>query len=106
VLKLNVVPDEYLEGKTLTDEGRAYFYAQCIDRSNNRTAFLTNRHMVDSPLRNQFDQAAAWLRDLFHGLGETYLQSYLDEYCFRWNAKARNASLHDEWAKVCLHPSA
>ena len=31
--------------------------------------------------------AKAWLAGTFHGLGATYLQDYLDEFCFRYNRR-------------------
>jgi hypothetical protein len=58
--------------------------------------------MSSSPLRTRFTEARQWLNRLFHGISSASLQSYLDEYCFRWNTAAQDLSLRDHWYSVCF----
>ncbi|MGZ9583472.1 transposase [Paenibacillus marinisediminis] len=43
-------------------------------------------------LKKQFQRARRWMIDTFHGIGPTYLQRYLDEFCFRSNAISEHFS--------------
>ncbi|WP_165861227.1 transposase [Paenibacillus paeoniae] len=38
------------------------------------------------PLSEIAIDAFNWMKDKFHGVGDKYAQSYMDEYCLRWNA--------------------
>lgn len=38
-------------------------------------------------LHTIFGNAKAFVSGTFHGLGRTYMQSYLDEYCYRFNRR-------------------
>ena len=103
-IKLRNVKDRYLDGKCLTKEGERRFLSEDVHpESRHKTTLLSSYKMFGSPLRHYFEEAKGWLNRLFHGLGEKYLQHYLDEYSFRWNASSRQLSLRDEWYKVCLY---
>ena len=52
-----------------------------------------------------FKRARKWLVDVFNGIGTKYLQSYLNEYCFRWNTAARGESMREAWMKLCFEQS-
>jgi transposase-like protein len=85
--------------KMLSREGAATLLQE-------RNAMLIkNFAMCSSPLCTRFKEAKRWLNRLFHGIGSASLQSYLDEYCFRWNTTALGLSLRDDWYKVCLRVS-
>lgn len=43
-----------------------------------------------------------WLKRLFNGVGSRYLQSYLDEFTFRWNAAASGISLTHSLYDLCV----
>jgi transposase-like protein len=101
-LKIRAVSSEHLEAKRLTRQGATSFFNNHVHSHADDTVLLTHVPMLSSPLRHRFDEAARWLNRLFHGLGPAYLQSYLDEYCFRWNAQSHRLSIRDEWFKVCF----
>jgi transposase-like protein len=97
-LKMTAVSTAYLRSgmKELNLDGVAALV-------ENRNAYYLNRSLMPiSQLRTRFDEAAKWLNRLFHGLGLTYLQSYLDEYCFRWNAAVQGVSVRELFYKICV----
>jgi transposase-like protein len=97
-MTMTAVNPEHLEsGKKELTRGGAASLLKDTD-----ALLLNHVRMCSSPLRPRFEEAAKWLNRLFHGLGSTYLQSYLDEYCFRWNAAAQGLSLQDHWYKICF----
>ncbi|WP_309122632.1 IS1595 family transposase [Paenibacillus sp.] len=63
---------------------------------------LNSDRMHRSPLRDCILEARSWMNRLFNGVGTKYLQSYLDEFCFRWNAGASGTSLRYSWYGLCF----
>jgi len=103
LLKMNVVDARHLvpDSKELTPDGARALLAEFAG-SGAQTTLLTDSRMCRSPLRDCFQDAKEWLNRLFYGLGTRYLQSYLDEYCYRRNVTARSSSPRDEWMSLCL----
>ena len=88
--------------KELSREGETCIVSEQVDPSAEATLLNPNR-MDRSPIRDCLLEARAWMNRLFHGVGSKYLQTYLDEFCYRWNAAARgNASARDDWYGICL----
>jgi transposase-like protein len=88
--------------KELTREGQTCIVSEQVDPGAEAT-WLNPDRMDRSPLRDCLLEARAWMNRLFHGVGSKYLQSYLDEFCYRWNAATRqNASSRDDWYGLCL----
>ena len=56
---------------------------------------------VRTPILWHFEAAEYWLYKVYHRVGENYLQTYLDEYCFRWNVAKEGRNLRDAWAELC-----
>jgi hypothetical protein len=87
--------------KELNGEGKdciaAKVFAPCASR-----LWLSDHDMDRSPLRECFREASDWLNRLYNGVGSAYLQTYLYEFCFRWNIAAKGASLRDEWNRLCF----
>jgi transposase-like protein len=101
-LKMTPVSPEHLDGKRFNREGAAHYFRNPAQPLVKDAVLLPSFKMASSPLRRQFDAAAKWMNRLYRGLGSTYLQSYLDEYCFRWNAQRDARSLRDAWYQVCF----
>jgi len=53
-------------------------------------------------LKGLMKRVRTWINDTFHGLGPAYLQSYLDEYCFRFNFHNIRISAADHLASLCM----
>lgn len=100
-LKMKVIADEHLIDKRITSRGANLFFAEHADPDAEKT-LLPHMRMISSPVRGCFERAALWLKKLYGGLSPTYLQSYLDEYCFRWNVANRQLSPREEWAKLAF----
>jgi len=91
--------------KELTREGQSIIVSEHVQPGAAAIWLHANR-MDRSPLRHCLLEARSWMNRLFHGVGTKYLQSYLDEFCFRWNAAARGSgSLRDDWYGLCLRAS-
>lgn len=105
-LKLRAVPDQDAPSKQLTRQGERRFQERHVHAQADACIMLKRVHLHRfNPLKQCFYEAQAWLNRLFHGLGSTYLQTYLDEYCFRKNTIASGKSPRDEWYTLCLTPT-
>jgi len=45
--------------------------------------------------------ANSFLLGTFHGIGEKHLQTYLDEFCFRFNRRRWQGQLFDRLVTAC-----
>lgn len=106
-IKLHYVPVYHLnEMKRLTREGKECFFERHVD-PRSASNFLPYAKMnIYEPLQQCFQEVQAWLNRLYHGLGARSLQSYLDEYCFRWNGAARRGDQRRQWLDICFFRSA
>jgi len=102
-LKFDMVPPGALIPgmKELTKEEEDRILAK-VARARADASWLNDSKFHRSPLRACFDEANRWLLRRFNGVGSKYLQSYLDEFGFRWNAAAQGKSLQDEWFDLCF----
>jgi len=106
-LKLGHVAGDLLEPgyKEATALGKTRLTAEHTHPAADAT-WLDSKRMHRSPLRECVEEAKGWMNRLFNGIGTKYLQSYLDEFCYRWNAASRGASVRDElYAFCCRTPS-
>lgn len=46
--------------------------------------------------------AKAYIQGTYHGLGSNYLQSYFDEFCFRFNRRFNPKEIFDRLLNVCV----
>ncbi|TLS49031.1 IS1595 family transposase [Paenibacillus antri] len=104
-LKLGYVPrDRLVRGfKEPTAYGKERILEEHVDPSADKH-WLNSDRMHHSPLRDCLLEARGWMNRLFNGVGTKYLQSYLNEFCFRWNAGASGASLRDSWYGLTICP--
>lgn len=105
-LRIGLVPSRHLVPgtKVLSGEGQADCSSAIADRKAN-LAWLNPVRMYQSPLNQCFKEAKGWMNWLFNGIGTKYLQSYLDEFCFRWNTAAGGMSPREAWSDLCYAAS-
>jgi transposase-like protein len=87
--------------KELTWEGRERLVSEQVHPSAETTLLQPNR-MDRSPLLERLLEARAWMNRLFNGIGSKYLQTYLNEFAFRWNAAVRGDDARDVWYGLCF----
>ncbi|HZG86623.1 IS1595 family transposase [Paenibacillus sp.] len=102
-IKLHSVPRGHLNGmKRLTREGKDTFFERHVDPCSISEFVPYAKMNINEPLYQCFQEARRWLSRLFHGLGAASLQSYLDEYCFRWNGAKLRMNQRQQWLDVCF----
>ena len=100
-IKIGTVEAPLLEAgtKRLTGEGAE----RLLERyAASRMEWLDSVKMYQSSLRECLQDAKSWMNHLFNGLGTKYIQSYLDEYTFRYNAAASGRSLRNDCFEALL----
>ncbi|TLS49710.1 IS1595 family transposase [Paenibacillus antri] len=102
-LKLGFVPRDRLvpRFKEPTAHGKARILEEHVDPSAD-VQWLNSDRMHHSPLRDCLLEARGWMNRLFRGVGTKYLQGYLDEFCFRWNAASRGKPPREAWDMLCF----
>jgi transposase-like protein len=90
--------------KELTPEGQDRIVSDQVHPSAEPTWLHPNR-MDHSPIRSCLLEAREWMNRLFNGIGSKYLQTYLNEFSFRWNAAARGTDTRDAWYGLCFRAS-
>jgi len=90
--------------KVLTQEGQDRIVSEQV-RPGTEPTWLHPNRMDHSPIRDCLLQARAWMNRLFNGVGSKYLQTYLNEFAFRWNAAARGTDTRDAWYGLCFRAS-
>ena len=101
-LKLHTAEERDLKPgtKEATTDGIRRMLARAA-RAGAAATWLSGWKKCPEALNEGFRGARRWLNLTFHGLRTKYLQSYLHEYCFRWNLAARGASAREEWFALC-----
>lgn len=101
--KMKQVNRRHMSGKLLLPCGRDRFIAEHVSAPDSMISIIRQRFRVkhNSPLYTVFRQAQRWLCETFRGVSGKYLQNYLDEFCYRENAVARQAAGWGFLAAVC-----
>ena len=102
-LKLHVVEDRDLKPgtKEATPDGVRRMLAKSTRAAASAT-WLSGWKKSPEALSDGFQGARRWLNRTFGGLRTAHLQSYLNEYCFRWNLHVRGGSPGEAWWALCL----
>lgn len=102
-IKMKIVDRMHCSGKSLLRTGCDEFaklHAHCDSTvSITRYYFHVRRKGF---LYQTFKRAWQWMNNTFHGIGPTYLQLYLDEFCFRHNAAADGTASRSNLLRSCL----
>lgn len=88
-----IVSDGHSSYKPLADmgythDGRAYY-------KEDKEEFLKMLH-------NIIGNAKAYIHGTYHGLGSKYLQSYFDEFCYRFNRRFNPNEIFDRLLNACV----
>jgi len=59
-------------------------------------------HMILPHVHTFIGNLRAFVLGTYHGLGEKYLQQYLDEFCYRFNRRRHHDELFDRLLLACL----
>lgn len=59
-------------------------------------------HLVLPHVHTFISNLRAFVQGTHHGLSETHLQQYLDEFCYRFNRRHRRAEMFDRLLLACL----
>ncbi|MCE5168032.1 transposase [Paenibacillus profundus] len=103
-LKMKLVKKAHLSDKYLLRSGCDRFVALHVTATAFEPSIIQQPYRArrDSRLYRTFKRARRWMNDTFHGIGATYLQRYLDEFCFRYNATAQRASAWERLVCICM----
>ena len=104
-LKISTVPERDLYFRSLTREGEYRYIKRHIHPLAQVTMLKRMQMPSFHPLRECYGNAERWLNRLFRGIGSRYIQTYFDEYCFRWNAAREGKAIRDDLYELCLKPS-
>lgn len=99
------VPPAHMDGMLLTPRGKLHFLQQCVSPQAATvevacSLLLTNRHC--GYIRSYGKSVRQWINDIFHGVSDAYLQTYLDEFVFRLNARLQSAPPLQRLMDACL----
>ncbi len=93
------------QGTRITSDGWAGFarlHQQGFEHEVKPTADLPEGTEPFPLIHTFISNAKAWIQGTFHGLGYTYKQAYLDEYCCRFCRRRRQDALFDRLLDACL----
>ncbi|WP_156828925.1 hypothetical protein [Cohnella laeviribosi] len=93
------LPNGYLLKIGIQDYAERYVHPDAKSVFVGRGRMLLNRIR---PLPELFADAKRWINRTFRGLGPRYLQTYLDEYCFRLHLVLRKEPIFMRLVAVCM----
>lgn len=88
-----IVSDGHRSYKTLADIG--YIHESKAYYKEEKGDFLKMLH-------NIIGNVKAYIQGTYHGLGSTYLQTYFDEFCFRFNRRFNPNEIFDRLLNACV----
>ena len=101
-VKIQMLPESHYTDTYIVPEGIRAFRDKNVDLEATVTCTIGTRTrrntMKGYPL---FQQARAWIKMTYHGLGQRHLQHYWNEFCWRINARQLNHSLFGSILNLC-----
>jgi len=88
-----IVSDGHSSYKKLVDHG--YLHEAKSYYKEDKDSFLKMLHIVISNVKS-------FILGTYHGVGSVYLQSYFDEFCFRFNRRFNPNELFDRLLNACV----
>jgi transposase-like protein len=103
-IKMKIVPKIHLDEKYVLDSGKDHFINQHTASSPEQIQFTTGPYKAikHKKLYPYFIQAKRWINNTFHGIGSRYLDSYLNEFCYRVNRNIRSIDIFDSLAYLSM----
>jgi len=88
-----IVTDGHSSYKPLADMG--YVHESKAYYKEDKDDFLKMLHIIIGNVK-------AYIQGTYHGLGPKYLQSYFDEFCFRFNRRFNPNEIFDRLLNACV----
>lgn len=88
-----IVSDGHSSYKPLASKG--YIHEPKVYYKEDKDEFLKMLH-------NVIGNAKAYIQGTYHGLGSKHLQSYFDEFCFRFNRRKNPNEIFDRLLNACV----
>lgn len=104
-VKLFRVPRIHLWGTIVAKEGFQRFIAQNVVSESNVRVAPGVYNAASHPLSQFWKEAARWMNATYFGLLPKHLQSYLDEYTYRYHASREGLNSRD-LLRICASHSA
>jgi len=102
-VKIQTVDRRHTEGRFIDRTGTDEFIRRNVHSAGIATVLNRVQYSRDYVLRDLFDSAKRWINRTFHGIGIKTLQTYLNEYCFRWNRLSNGATAHEALLRLCMY---
>jgi hypothetical protein len=106
-IKLKHIPRSQMKNRSVAPSGISAFVSNHIEPVTTSLKIVTSRYSREAfqPLLAIVKQTGKWINDTFRGLGCKHLQSYLDEYCYRYNKSRLGLPLFFNLVHSCTHTS-
>ncbi|MCM3338307.1 transposase [Paenibacillus sp. MER TA 81-3] len=103
-LKMKLVEPTRLSDGLLLRSDCEQFANLHVAKTTTETSIIRHNFRIrrNSPLYQSFKCAWRWMNDTFHGIGAKYLQTYLDEFCFRFNTSLHHTSAWEQLLCLCV----
>jgi hypothetical protein len=105
-VKMQIIPTHHLEHKDLHRLSVRSWMPQHVSSPQHIHKIKLFRYAKHGELPRLFRRAKTWIYRTFHGIGRTYLQLYLDEFCFRYNTIIRGECVLNTLVAKCMGMSA
>ncbi|RED65790.1 transposase [Cohnella lupini] len=102
-LKIQKIPDNQLIYDRITPHAGHLFIRQHVDPSVTDLSIVIqkfSRHRI-RPLIQLSQRASSWINKTFTGIGPKHLQSYLDQFCYGFNATIKQGNLFENLLNHC-----
>lgn len=101
---LKFVKAQVEPGSTIRTDGLSVY--PVLDRhgfKHDREPVLKRKaHLVLPHVHTFISNLRSFVQGTHHGLSETHLQQYLDEFCYRFNRRHRRGEMFDRLLRACL----
>lgn len=102
-IKIIKVPQDHLQDANVSQfGGRIFVLRHVCPLATNLTVvtplYGRNRY---KPLIDRCNRATNWINNIFHGVSSKHLQSYLDQYCYVYNSRARRDEVFSILLRQC-----
>ncbi|WP_213581309.1 transposase [Paenibacillus sp. J2TS4] len=110
-LKIKTISSHHINGPRILQRGINEFIDRHIstNESDDSDSIVQPKHIriaCTGSLRKYIQKARTWINRTFNGIGFKYLQSYLDEFCFRLNLQLQNTPIFNHLTNICMRTSA
>ena len=104
-MKLVAVKHGMMDGWSLSRWASHAFISEHVHTARSTIELLGRYRLYKEHRRLVYTARVAfdWIRRTFRGIGRTYIQSYLNEFCYRWNGSPTiGESTADMLLRHCL----